>query len=200
MPSGSRSSDLPPSPLCTGSDERTPLADAALRYFNVRAVLEAAAGAVLVSAAAFTVVGGVWRWRVLVVGAVLVAAELAVETLVLNPRRVARTSYAVGPHAVHVTRGAVLRRSLVIATRQILSVETIRGPILAHLGLRTVRFRLLADVESLGPVSPAAAAAIRRAVAHAGEDHDSRRHDGGDHDRRQHDGDDHDGREHNGGG
>lgn len=104
------------------------------------------------------------RTFVLLLLVVLTALSLAVELPVLNRLRVRHTSYSVQPGFVYITRGALVRRSVFIASHQIQNVETVQGPLLRRFGFVKVRLKCITDVESLGPLDPSAVLAIRRAV------------------------------------
>ena len=123
------------------------------------------------SVAPLAVLGVLWvlsegaRPYALVALAVLYAVSLTVELPLLNRLRVRNTSYSVEPGYVYITRGALINHSVLIALHQILSVETVQGPLLERFGFAKVRFRCLTDVEWLGPLDADAVIEVRRAIA-----------------------------------
>lgn len=141
----------------------------ALGYLNARAVLELVAGALAIALTVSWIFDGDLRVVLLPVLGVLTVVSLCVELPVLNRLRLRYTSYSVEPGYVYITRGAIIRSSVLIPTRNILNVETVEGPLLRRFGFVKVRFRCITDTESLGPLDPAAVVDIRRAIAYLGE-------------------------------
>lgn len=140
-----------------------------LRVWQVEAVLggvalAAVAGAVL--AAPFTPAS--WdRWGQVGLGAVLALAVL--EALVVVPRRHRGYRWAVLEDCVVVVQGQVFVRRTVLPVRQVLYVETRRGPLLRRCGLATVHLGSLAEPHAVGPLPLDDAEWVQRAVrAHHG--------------------------------
>ncbi|MFD2793541.1 PH domain-containing protein [Promicromonospora vindobonensis] len=146
------------------------LADAAVRYWNLRSLiggvffLAACAGALLIFRAEWMFFWGPW-----VVAPVVVLGVL-IDVLMANRVQFRNYSFTVTPEFVYVARGRLFRRSATIPTAQILNVETVQGPLLASMGLVTVRFTCLLEVDGVGPLTPDRAEHIRRAVLDRGAD------------------------------
>lgn len=86
------------------------------------------------------------------------------ESAVVLPRRHRCYRYGILPASVVVESGALVRRQLVVPLHQILYVETHQGPVLRAYGLTRVQLGTIADPKSIGPLTPEAAEALRRAV------------------------------------
>ena len=99
-----------------------------------------------------------------IIGALLLASA-AVELPFLNRLRIKYTTYSVNAEYVYITRGALVRTSVLIPIRQILNVESVQGPLLERLGYAKVRFRSISGSVSLAPLEATAVESIRRAVA-----------------------------------
>ncbi len=143
----------------------TKLPPGALCYLNIRSTVEltvaVSVGAVLVL---WGLDGSAQAWGLLALG-LLAALGLAVELPMINRLHMRYTRYSVDPTFVYITRGALIQRSVLIPTRQILNVETVQGPLLRKFGFAKVRFKCITDVEGLGPLDPAAVLEIRSVVA-----------------------------------
>ena len=145
-----------------GEDKLPPRA---LAYLNIRTAVELVGTAVAACSVILWTLGGNARLFSLAALATLTLVGLAVELPLLNRLRLRYTSYSVNARYVYITRGAIIRSSVLIPVHQILNVETVQGPLLRRFVLAKVRFQCITDVEALGPLDPAAVAAIRRAVA-----------------------------------
>lgn len=160
---GEHTSAPPPA----GSAGRDGLAPNALAYLNQRETIGTVALASALAAGAAFVPDATLRtvaW--IVIGAVAVVA-LLVELPWLNRVHVRRTSYTVTPEYIYIARGWVWRRSVVIATAQVLNVDVAQGPLLRAHGLVMVRFTCITEVERLGPLTPGAAHRVRASVLDA---------------------------------
>lgn len=135
----------------------------ALAYLNIRSILGLVGMLVLACAAVGWLLEGRVRVTVLAGAVAIFLVGLAVEPL-LNRRTVRWTSYSVEADFIYIARGALLRRSVFLPTRQILNVETVQGPLLQRFGLVKVRFSSITEIESLGPLSPASVLAIRSVI------------------------------------
>ncbi|MGM1029809.1 MAG: PH domain-containing protein [Actinomycetota bacterium] len=141
------------------------LAPGALRYKNTVAALAVSAVALAgIGATLLLVESPAWRIGLLVSLGVLLAASAAVDLLVLNPIEVRSSSYTATPDFVYIARGRWMRRTVVIATSQILNVETSQGPILRALDLVKVQLTCIAEVEAIVPVTRAAARELQDVV------------------------------------
>lgn len=144
------------------------LAPEALRYANILTSLSLGAVAVGGAAAVLLLVQDTgWRLAALIAMVVLLAAGAALDLLVLNPIQVRSSSYTATSDFVYIARGRWVRRTVLIATSQILNVETAQGPILRALDVVKVRLTCIADVEAIVPLTPAAAEALRAVVMDA---------------------------------
>lgn len=141
------------------------LAPGALRYKNAVAALAIAATAlVCIGATLLLVESAAWRIGLLISLGVLLVAAAAVDLLVLNRIEVRSSSYTATPDFVYIARGRWIRRTVLIATSQILNVETSQGPILRALDLVKVQLTCIAEVESIVPVTRAAARELQDVV------------------------------------
>ncbi len=151
----------------------TTLPRRALSYLNLRSSIELAVAATVGVLVILWGLDGRTERLALVAVAVLTMLGLAVELPFLNRLHLRWTSYSVDPTFVYVVRGVLIRRSVLIPTRQILNVETVEGPLLRRFGFAKVRFRCITDVESLDPLDRTAVTEIRMVVAllerHTGE-------------------------------
>jgi hypothetical protein len=141
------------------------LAPGALRYKNVVAALAIAAIALICMGATLLLVQSqAWRIGLLISLGVLLAAAAAADLLVLNRIEVRSSSYTATPDFVYIVRGRWIRRTVLIATSQILNVETSQGPILRALDLVKVQLTCIAEVEAIAPVTREAARALQDVV------------------------------------
>lgn len=141
----------------------------ALTYVNVRDAVSIAGVALIAGCVVVWTLDGAAQLLFLTLLAVLTVTSAVTELLFLNRLRVRYTSYTVDPEIIYIARGALIRRRVLIPTRQVLNVESVQGPLLRKLGLAEVRFKSITHVESLGPLDPAAVVAIRRTLAELGE-------------------------------
>lgn len=137
----------------------------ALSYLHIRSATELTCAALAAIALVLWALEGSSRHRALLTIGVLTVLGLALELPILNRYRLRYTRYSVSPTFVFITRGALVRRSVLIPTRQILNVETVQGPLLRRFDFAKVRFKCITEVETLGPLDPAAVLEIRRVVA-----------------------------------
>jgi len=149
-------------PFRNSGGERLP--GEARSYLNLRTFMD-----VIVIAGA--VLGVSFIFLPLEMRAIALASELLFfailalyEFLVINRLRMQYTTYSVDASQVQVARGKVFHRVATISTAQILNMEIRQGPLLRHFGLVKVKFICIADVETLGPVSIAAAEEMRRTI------------------------------------
>ena len=140
------------------------LADPTVRYWNMRSVIGGVA-TLVACGIIMLIFRSEWMffWGPWIIAPVVVIGVL-LDVLVINKIQFRNYSFSVTADYVYVARGRVFRRSATIPTAQILNVETTQGPLLAALGLVTVRFTCLLDVDGIGPVLPDRAERIRRAV------------------------------------
>ncbi len=143
---------------------RALLPPGALSYMNTRSAIELVTAALIAMMISSQALDGGVRTAVLLALGGLTAMGLAIELPLLNRLRVRYTSYSAQPGFIYITRGALVRRSVFIASHQIQNVETVQGPLLRRFGFAKVRFKCITNVESLGPLDPSAVVAIRRAV------------------------------------
>jgi uncharacterized protein len=140
------------------------LADSAVRYWNIRSVvggviiLMTCVGAIFVVRSEWIFFWGPW------VAVPLVVIGVLLDVVLINKIQFRNYSFTVTADYVYVARGRLFRRSATIPTSQILNVETVQGPLLAAMGLVTVRFTCILDVDGIGPLMPDAAERIRHAV------------------------------------
>lgn len=154
----------PSGPPAHGAPGRDALAPNALAYLNLRdAVVTIAVGVGLAVGIAF-VPDDTVRVALWVVLTVLMASSLLIELPWLNRMQVRHTSYTVTAEYVYVTRGWLWRRTVVIATPQVLNVEIVQGPLLRAFDVVSVRFTCITDIERLGPLRREAAEAARMTV------------------------------------
>lgn len=141
------------------------LPQGALCYMNLRDVLDITTVATVAAMVTYFFADGQMRVILWSIIAALLLISAAVELPFLNRVRVKYTTYSVNSEYVYITRGALVRNSTLIPTRQILNVESIQGPLLSKLGYAKVRFRSISGSVSLGPLDATAVENIRRAVA-----------------------------------
>ena len=140
------------------------LAPAALRYENVSDLLVALIGAPLLAAAAMLIPDAGWRTGALIAIGAFTLLGLAVDLPFVNRWTVRNTSYTVTPEVVFIRRGLLVRRTITLATVQILNVEIVQGPLLRAFDLVKVRFTCIADVEGITGITAEAAREIRDTV------------------------------------
>lgn len=148
-----------------GAPGEHPLAPGALRYRNV----VSAAGIVVITAVGVALVlllahDPAWRLGLLIALGAISLVSLATDLLWLNPIAVRSTSYTATGDFVYIARGRWIRRTVVIATSQILNVETTQGPLLRSMGLVKVSLTRITDGEAIAPLTPAAARALQDVV------------------------------------
>lgn len=133
-------------------------------YLDVRSAVETVASAGGLALAASMITVGTIRLVLLALIGVLLIVGLMLELPVLNRLKMAHTSYSVTPHYIYIARGRVFRRTVTLASQKVLNVESVQGPLLRRFDLVKVRFTCLADVVSLGPLTPATADHVRETV------------------------------------
>lgn len=129
------------------------LPSSALRYVNLRSMVEIAVLAVGVTAAVVLFVPPAWRLAAWIVLAISVMVGAAVDVPIINRLQVRSTSFEVTHDAVYIRRGILLRRDTIISTAQLLNVTVVDGPLLRRYGLVKVAFATIAHVEPLGPLT-----------------------------------------------
>ncbi|MFT4052748.1 MAG: PH domain-containing protein [Microbacterium sp.] len=151
-------------PPAAGSPGKQRLAPRALSYLNVQhALVVVVIGCAGAGAIAF-VPDSSLRGILWALTGVLVTSSLSIELPWLNRVHVRTTSYSVTGAYVYIARGRLWRRSVVIATPQILNVEISQGPLLRAFGLVSVRLLSIVELEHLGPLERDAAERIRSTV------------------------------------
>lgn len=159
---------VPIEPPRDGAPGEHALAPGALRYKNFVAALAVLAIALAGTTATLLLVHDeTWRTGLLIALGAVLSVAAAADLIVFNRIEVRSTSYTATAEFVYIARGRWLRRSVVIATSQILNVETSQGPILRALDLVKVQLTCIADVTPISPLTPAAARALQDVVMHA---------------------------------
>lgn len=159
-------------PPAHGGPGRDVLAPRALAYLNLRDTIVTIAVATGVAVGIAFVPDDTVRIALWVALAVLTASSLLIELPWLNRMQVRHTSYTVTTEYVYITRGWLWRRTVVIATPQILNVEIVQGPMLRAFDVVSVRFTCIADIERLGPLRREAAEDARLTVLRSQTDAD----------------------------
>lgn len=155
---------LPPPAGSPGADR---LAARAGTYLNLRDATVTLVVGALVAGVAVVIPDPALRVVVWAGTALLVLVSLLVELPWLNRVRVRTTSYTVTPDFIYVVRGRLWRRSVLIATPQVLNVEIVQGPLLRSFGLVAMRFTCITETEWLGPLDPDSADRARATVLHS---------------------------------
>lgn len=125
---------------------------AALRYRNLRSWAVLLVSSVLLTGGVLLGVPEEHRPAALAVLWVLLVLAATVETPLLNRASIRSTSYEVDECAVRIGRGLLLRRTVVLATAQLVGVTLVEGPLLRRFGLVVVVFSCAATSERLGPL------------------------------------------------
>ncbi|KUF07738.1 PH domain-containing protein [Leucobacter sp. G161] len=144
------------------SGERLPRR--ALTYANVQSV-----AACVVVGGAIALVGALVPvdWVAFVAFAILIPLILvmtAVDLGFLNRLQHRSYRYTVTAAAVETSRGVLLRARSTVSPIQILSIDTLQGPILRSCGLAVLVLQTVGGPVKLGPLLPEAAATVRNQV------------------------------------
>jgi membrane protein YdbS with pleckstrin-like domain len=147
-----------------GSAGASRLPAGAVRYWNTTTIVSAIVFAATATGVALWVDRGWVSFLVFRIAIPLAAVLAVIDCAFMNRRRFRNYSYTVTPDFVYVARGKFFRRTLAIATPNILNVEIAYGPLLRAQGLATVQFASIVGSTDLGPVTAQEADRIRQAV------------------------------------
>lgn len=122
----------------------------ALTYWRVHAAL-AALTVGLITSLAFAVVLPKYMLPWGLVALAVIASVFAIEILIYLPLRFRNYSYTIDSSYVHLARGKLFRRSVIIPCDRVLNVGSVQGPIMRRMHLTALGITTLLDVEHFGP-------------------------------------------------
>ncbi|KAL9098458.1 MAG: hypothetical protein Q9187_009661 [Circinaria calcarea] len=132
------------------------LPSGALGYLNARSMIEMSTAFAAAVGVACLIAPDSWRIPLVVGLTALYALLVVVDLLIINRLIVQRTSYTTTSEFIYITKGAVLRTTVIVPIDQVLSVDTVEGPLLSRRGFANAHShtRLFVKFEPQ-PVTPA---------------------------------------------